>query len=85
MAMVGCEHPGYFCGPGAPSDVVFHGAVSLGRSNDSLKNVLGVVVGNGSVDLSAIGPPSSTRDSGESFPTGLPKVSIRLFNSILNL
>lgn len=84
MAMVGCEHPGYLCGPGGSSNLLSHGAVSLAR-NDSLKNILGVAVGSGSIDLSTIRPPSLSRDSGESFPMGPPKVSIRLFNSILNL
>lgn len=82
MSMVGCDHPGYLCWPGGSSYLVSHGSVVLGGS---LKHVLGLAVGYGSTDLSAIGPPSLARDSGESFSIGPLKVSIRLFDSILNL
>jgi hypothetical protein len=83
--MVGCDHPTYLCGFDLASDVLSHGAVSSARSNDSVKNGLGLTIGvpvmNPSTDLAHSGAREWTNVS----LTEPGKVSIRLFNSILNL
>lgn len=85
MEMADCEHPGYFCGFDGSSNILSQGAVSSVRSNDSLKNILSLAVGEAPLDASQVGVPSARRECIDAFPAGSPKVSIRLFNSILNL
>lgn len=85
MAMADCEHPAYLCGFDSSSNILSQGAVSSFRSNDFPKNVLSVALADTSVDLSKVGASSGGKDSAEAFPAGFPKVSIRLFNSVLNL
>ena len=85
MEMVDCEYPGYFCGFDGSSNILSQGAVSSARFNDSLKNVLNVAVGEASLNASQVGVSSAGKEYPDAFPTGSPKVSIRLFNSILNL
>jgi hypothetical protein len=85
MEMADCEHPGYFCGFDGSSNIFSQGVVNSVRSNDSLKNVLGVAVGEPPLDASQVGAPAEGKDCSDAFPTGSLKVFVRLFNSTLNL
>ena len=86
MAMVDCERPNYLCGFDPANDLLSHGAFSSPRSNDSLKNALGLVLGALSIDVSIdeLAPPGAREWKNVSL-TKPRKVSIRLLNSILNL
>ena len=85
MSMVGCDHPTYLCGFDLASNVLSQGAVSSARSNDSVKNGLGLTSGvpviNPSTDLAH--PRAREWTNISLIEPG--KVSIRLFNSTLNL
>ena len=83
MEMTGCEQ--FFCGFDSSSNVLSQGAVSSARSHDSLKGALGVAVGEASTALSHEGMPLGWREFTNAFPVRADKVSIRLFNSVLNL
>lgn len=84
MAMAGCEYPSYLCGSGSPPNLFSHGALGSSRSND-LKNVLSLVVGE--TPLAASDNGALLREKERSNPSVIEphKVSIRLFNAILNL
>lgn len=85
MEMAGCEHPGYLCGFDSANNLLFHGALSSARSSDLLKNALDLALGTASVDVS-IGLASLGAREWKNVSLAEPrKVSIRLFNSILNL
>jgi hypothetical protein len=85
MEMMPCEHPSYLCGFDSMSNLVSRGAFGSARSSDSFKKLLSVAVGEASVDASSIRVPAIGSDCTNAFPTGSPKVSIRLLNSILNV
>ena len=84
MAMAGCELPSYLCGFD-PSSLLSQGALSSARPDDSLKNYLSVAVGEASIASSNSLVSSIARERQSAFPVAAHKVSIRLFNSILNL
>ncbi len=85
MAMAGCERPSYLCGFDAASNLLSYGALSSARSTDSLKNALGLALGAPSMDVSiGLAPPGATEWKNVSLAEP-GKVSIRLFNSVLNL
>lgn len=85
MAMAGCEHPSYLCGFDSAGNLLSHGALSSTRSHDSLKNALGLALGAPSIDVSMGLAPPGTREWKNVSLAEPGKVSVRLFNSVLNL
>ena len=85
MEMTECEHPSYLCGFDASSDLFSQGALSSARPNELSKDGLAFAVGEASIDPSATGPFLAGKDCENGFPVKPHKVSIRLFNSTLNL
>ncbi len=84
MAMTGCEHPSYLCDFNRSSHFLSQG-VSSTPSNDSLKNTLGLTVGETCFDSSAYGGPLVGNEHTSAFPAGLHKVPIHLYNSVLTI
>jgi hypothetical protein len=85
MKMADCEHPGYLCGFESSSRLLSQGALSSTPSNDSLKNTLGVAVGEARFDSSASGGSFALHEYTSDFPPGLHKVPIHLYNSVLTI
>jgi hypothetical protein len=85
MAMAGCAHPSYLCGFDSASNRLSQGALSSARSSDLLKNALGLALGTASVDVSIGLASPGAREWKNVSLAEQRKVSIRLFNSILNL
>ena len=85
MAMAGCERPSYLCGFDSANNLLSRGAIGSSRSNDSLKDALGLALATPAIDVSsALAPPGSR--GGKNISLAEPgKVSVRLFNSVLNL
>jgi hypothetical protein len=84
MEMAGCEHPSYLCGLDSSANFLSQGALSP-TPNDSLKNALGMALGEVSIASSNGAIPLGWRELTNALPAGSHKVSIRLFNSVLNL
>lgn len=85
MAMVDCEHPNYLCGFDPANDLLSSGALTSGRLSDSLKSALSLALGAASIDVTGELAPPGARECKNVSLTEPRKVSIRLFNSILNL
>jgi hypothetical protein len=85
MELTGCEHPSYLCDFNRSSHLLSQGALSSTYSNDSVKNTLGMAVGEACFDSSAYGGPCAGNAHTSGFPVGRHKVSIHLYNSVLNL
>ena len=85
MAMAGCDYPNYLCGFDPATNLLSRGALSPALSNDSLKNVLGLALGGPFIDASIDLVPPGARDRKNLSFAAPGKISIRLFNSILNL
>jgi hypothetical protein len=85
MEMSDCEHPSYLCGFDPSSRLISEGAFSSTRSNDSLKNPLGLAVGDACFDSSAYGGPFVRNEHTSAFPVTPHKVSIHLYNSVFTL
>jgi hypothetical protein len=85
MELTGCEHPSYLCDFNRSSPLMSQGALSSTRSNDSLKNTLGMAVGEVCFDSTAYGGPSLGNEHTSASPVGPHKVSIHLYNSVLTL
>ncbi|MEX0806904.1 MAG: hypothetical protein WD688_26815 [Candidatus Binatia bacterium] len=85
MQMTDCEHPSYLCGFDRSSHLLSQGALSSTRSSDSLKSSLGVAVGEACFDSSAYAGAFVGNEHTNAFPAGPQKVSIHLYNSVLNL
>jgi hypothetical protein len=85
MKMAGCELPSYLCGFDPATNVFSYGALSSAHSSDSLKNALGFALGTPSIDVSMGLAPPGARDWKNVSLTESGKVSIHLFNSVLNL
>ena len=85
MEMAGCEHPSFLCDFNRASTLFSQGAFSSTRSNDSLKNTLGMAVGEVCFDSTAYGGPFVGSEHTNAFPPGPRKVSIHLYNSVLTL
>ena len=85
MKMADCKHPSYLCGFEQSSRLLSQGALSSTPSNDSLKNTLGLTVGEGCFDSSAYGGSFAGNEHTGAFPAGPRKVSIHLYNSVLTL
>jgi hypothetical protein len=85
MAMTGCEHPSYLCGFDTGSNLFSSGALTSARLSDSLKNALGLALDAPSIDVSGNFAPPGARQWKKVSLTEPDKVSIRLFNSTLNL
>jgi hypothetical protein len=84
MEMSDCEHPSYLCGFDRSSHFLSQG-VSSTRSNDSVKNTLGMAVGEACFDSTAYGGPFVGKEHANAFPPGPRKVSIHLYNSVFTL
>lgn len=85
MAMAGCEQPIYLCGFDSASNLLSHGALSSARSNDSLKHALSLALGDSSIDVFIDLLPVGAREWKNVSLAEPGKVSLRLFNSVLNL
>jgi len=84
MAMNGCEHPNYLCGFDPTTSAVSYGALSSVRSNDSLKNLPAFALGVPVTDFFVETAPGARE--WKNISVAEPgKVSLRLFNSVLNL
>ena len=85
MAMVGCENPNYLCGFDPTGNFFSHGALSSARSNDSVKNTLGLAVGVPAIDVSRAGAPPETRGRTYATSASLAKAPLRLLHSVFIL
>lgn len=85
MEMTDCEHPSYLCGFDPSSTLLSQGAISSTRSNDSLRNLLGLAVGEVCFDSAAYGGSFVGNEHTRAFPVGPHKVSIHLYNSVFTL
>lgn len=86
MEMTGCDHPSYLCGLESSSSVFFQGVLGSARFNDHSKNASVAAVAEVSVHASNDAASLMERGARDSSSIRGPhKVSIRLFNSILNL
>ena len=85
MEMNDCEHPSYLCGFVRYSNFSSQNALSSARSNESLKNTLGAAAGEACFDGPAYGGPFVGNEHTNIFDIRPHKVSIRLYNSVLNL
>ena len=85
MEMAGCEHPSYLCSFNRSSHLLSEGSLTWARSNESLKNILGVALGEAVLDYSAYGGVLACNEHTNAFPTGLHKVPIHLYNSVLTI
>ena len=85
MAMAGCDHPNYLCGFNPASNLLSDGALASARSNESLKNALGLALGASAMDVSIEIAPSGARQCKNVSLAEPGKVSVRLLNSTLNL
>jgi len=85
IEMTRCEHPSFLCDFNRSSHFLSQG-VSSTRSNDSVKNTLGMAVGEVCFDSAAYGGgPFVGNEHASCFPVGPRKVSIHLYNSVLTL
>ena len=85
MEIAGCEHPSYLCSFNRSSHLLSAGSITWARPNDSVKNILGVAVGESFFDSSAYGGHLVWNEHTSVFPIGPQKVSIHLYNSVLTL
>ena len=85
MAMMGCQHPSYLCGFDSSANLFPQGALGSARSDDLLKNALFLTVGEATLAGSNDGTLLLGQEHATPSVIGPRKVSIRLFNSILNL
>ena len=85
MAVAGCDYPSYLCGFDPASNLFSHGALSSARLNDSLKNALGLALGAPAIDVSTDLASPGAREWKNVSLAQPGKMSIRLFNSVLNL
>ena len=85
MEMAGCEHRSYFCSFSRSSHFVSERSLSWTRSNDSVKNTLGVAVGEALLDSSGYGGGLARNEHTNALTSGPHKVSIHLYNSVLTL
>jgi hypothetical protein len=85
IEMAGCEHPSYFCSFNRSSRFVSERSQSWPHSDDSLKDILGMAVGEPGFDYSAYGGVLACNEHTNALPIGPHKVSIHLYNSVLTL
>ena len=85
MAMAGRESPSYLCGFGSSAHLLSQGALGSSRSDDLLKNAFSLIVGEAPSAAPNDGAVLLRQQRAIPFVIGPRKVSIRLFNSILNL
>jgi hypothetical protein len=85
MEMAGCEHPSHLCGFDSSSNPFFHGAFSSFRYNNPSINVHAVSIGEVPVDASKQIILLGEISENIFLIHRSRKVSIRLFNSTLNL
>jgi hypothetical protein len=85
MAMADCQRPMYLCGFDSANNLLSHGVFSSARSNDSLKHALSSALGDSSIDVSIVPIPLGARKWKNIPPAEPGQVSVRLFNSVLNL
>jgi len=82
MEMAGCDHP-YLCG--FDSSSVSRGVLSSLRSNELSKSAADLAIGEALFDTTKEVVPFGIYPEDVFLIHGLHKISIRLFNSILNL
>jgi len=82
MAMNGCEYP-IFCGSSSSSNLRI--ALTPPRPDNLSKYVLSVVLAEVSTDASSNAPLMLANGRADGSPLTWLKVSLRLFNSVLNL
>jgi hypothetical protein len=85
MKMTDCEHPSYVCGFDPSSTILSQGALGSARFNDSLKNSLGVAIGEACFDSSAYSGHFVGNEYTNASSAGPQKISIHLYNSVLTL
>ena len=85
MEMAGCEHPSFLCDFNRSSTLFSQGALSSSRFNESVKNILGLVIGEALFDSTAYGGAFLGSEHTKAFPIGPHKVSIHLYNSVFIL
>ncbi len=85
IMMEGCERPVYLCDFDLGTNSLSYGAFSSARFSDSLKSILGLSLGGRSIDASDAFAPPGAREWEHLSPARPGKVSVRLFNSALNL
>jgi hypothetical protein len=85
MAMAGCDHPTFLCRFDLASHLLSHDALSSPRSINSLKLALGLAVGAPAINVSREIAPRGARECKNVSPAEPGKVSVCLFNSVLNL
>lgn len=83
MEMTDCQQ--FLGGFSSSSNVLSQAAPRSARSKDSLKDNLGIAVGEAVIITSYGTVPLRWRESTNASPFHPDKVSIRLFNSVLNL
>jgi hypothetical protein len=84
-AMAECDLPSYLCSSATGNDLLAQGSLGSARSNDSLKNTLGLALGACLMNVSSDRAPPG-RSEWRNVTIAEPgKVSVRLFNSVLNL
>jgi uncharacterized protein (DUF4213/DUF364 family) len=84
-AMEGCDLPSYLGSSASSSDRLAQSLLGSARSNDSLKNALGLAFVSPVIGLSSDLTPPGMREWRNVTVAESGKVSIRLFNSVLNL
>jgi hypothetical protein len=84
MQMTECKHPNYLCGFG-PFKLLSQAAVTSSRANDLVKHPLSLVVGETPLAPYVEGTLWIGDQHTKVSLLGAQKVSLRLFNSILNL
>ena len=85
MEMAGCEHPSFLCDFNRFSTLFSQGALSSTRVNESVKTTLSMAVGEACIDSTAYGGAFLGSEHTNAFPPGPHKISIHLYNSVLNL
>ncbi len=85
MAMKGCEHPDYLWGFDPTSSLLSYGALSSARSSDSTKDILRLSLPAFALDVFMGLAPPGMRQRNNGPLAKAYKISIRLFNSRLNL
>jgi hypothetical protein len=85
MTMAGCERPSYLCGFDSANNLLSRDAIGSSRANDSLKDALGLACGAASIHFCNELAPAGARQWKNVSVAGSGQVSVRLFNSVLNL
>jgi hypothetical protein len=85
MEMAGCGHPSFLCDFNRSSTLFSQGALSSAHVNESVKTTLSMAVGEACFDSTAYDGAFLGTQHTNACPPGPHKVSIYLYNSVLNL